>query len=188
MKKIILLLALFAIISCNSNIKSIKAKKDVESYLNDKYGMIGKILVTEVSKPDSMYSPFDMYMAMQLEYSDLNLSASRYLNIVNDESLPSKQRLDTLDVALNLNDSLITKNLGEILFFCDHPDVITAPKNRIGVKATFTLGDKTNSAYFFYNLDGKSIGHSSIDNMKNLTEILEQQTQFEHLMRDIEYE
>lgn len=173
-----------------------KQQKDVEAYLNDKYGSVGSIEVTEISQIDSLYSPFEDLASMTLAYSGFNLTMSKALAAADDlvyqqPYYPGKMKdfMKILGDALReTDDSLHREVLPRIMYSMDHPEKPSLDKNRIGVKAAFSVGDLQNTAYFFYNHDGQTIGHSSLENMTAFKNLLDIKGKYSRLRSEIDSE
>lgn len=165
MKKYLILLALIAT-SCQVN----KAKEDVSAFLNEKYGQLGDIEVIECSPVDSLYSPFSLFNSITLQYLQMNNEVSKeYSKAAEMKSL--KAMREQLDKAISISDKELYEDFTKAIFFTDNPDAMTAPKNRLGVKAKYSLDGNENEAYFFYNTSEKTIGHSSLEMKTKVKEI-----------------
>ena len=154
-------------------------KQIVEEYLNER-SIFAPVTVTEISEIDSLYTPFMEMVSLRLQFAELSISAMKAYNSID----ACKTRKEFYQKKGELLDELQSQydNLSEttttIMFGLDHPD-INPEKNRIGVKATFTAKDKENDGYFFFNTDGKTIGHTSMENYTSFKDLLELQSKAE---------
>lgn len=160
-------------VSCQSN----SAKKDVEAFLNENYGSLGQITVLECSTVDSLYSPFEIYNSIILQYVERNSEVMQEYGKVADQKSLRAMR-DQLDKAISISDDDLRQSLNGQLYFTDNPDAVSAPKNRIGVKAKFSLEGVENEAFFFYNRNESTIGHSSLEMKTKVKEITQMHLDF----------
>ena len=185
------LLFIFLVPLFSSCIFDSKAKKDVSEFLNSKYGSLGEIVVEEVSEVDSLYTPFEALNSMTLCYSEYRASLVQALNKAYD-IVYGEYRGDKRDAFKVLrkaieetNDSLLVKIMPDVMYSMDHPDRPSLQKNRLGVKATFSLNGRQNTAFFYYNHDGKSIGHSSLQNLTTFEDVLDLQSEYRRAKSDV---
>ena len=172
MKRATLLIALAVLLIACTNPKE-QPKRLVEAYMNEHYAPLAPISVTEISDIDSLYSPFLELASLLMQFSDLDLAAVKACNQI--EACKSRRefyqkKVELLEGLQSQYDNL-SATLNNIMFGLDHPD-INPEKNRIGVKATFTVKNKVNDGYFFFNMDGKTIGHTSLENYTTFKDLL----------------
>lgn len=173
-----------------------KQQKDVEAYLNEEYGMLGAIEVVEVSQVDSLYSPFESLASMTIAYSDFNSKMAKSLAKAEDlvylQPYYAGKMKDFLkimnDALAETDDSEYKANLSRVMYSMDHPDRPSLPKNRLGVEASFMVAGEEYTAYFFYNHDGQTIGHSSLENATSFKELLNLKDKYRSLRSEIESE
>lgn len=169
----LLLLQLALMVACQPH----SAKKDVEAYLNKNYGSLGQITVLECSSVDSLYSPFEIYNSIILQYVERNSEVMQeYSKVADQKSLRAMR--ERLDKAIVISDDDLRQSLNGQLYFTDNPDAASAPKNRIGVKAKFSLEGVENEAFFFYNRNEPTIGHSSLEMKTKVKEITQMHINF----------
>ena len=188
MKRLILLLSVFAsFLSCEQNSK-IQVQKLVEDYMNEHYSPLAPFVVTEVSEIDSLYSPFMELASLSLQYSELDLAAVKAWNQLDKCSSKkefNKMKEELLDGLQTKYDEL-SSVCAKLMFGLDHPE-LKPEKNRTGVKATYQAGGQVNDGYFFFNTDGKSIGHTSMENYTTFKAILSTQSKCRSDISEVRY-
>lgn len=168
---------LFFILLVLSGCQNNKAREDVSLYMNNKYAQVGNIEIIEYSSIDSLYSPFNAFMSIILQYSELNLEVEKeYAKVADMKSL--KAMREQLDKAISISDEELYSQFTNELYFIDNPDALSVPKNRLGVKAKFSFLGEENEAYFFYNTNEDTIGHSSLELKTKVKEITQMHLDF----------
>lgn len=187
MKRIVFLLAIGALFMACTNPKE-QSKKLVEEYMNEHYAILAPITVTEISDIDSLYTPFMEMASLTLQFSDLDLAAVKAYNQIDG----CKTRKEFYQKKTELLDSLqaqydnLSETLSKIMFGLDHPD-ISPKKNRTGVKATYSAMGKVNEGFFFFNADGKTIGHTSMENYTTFKDLLKLQSKTRSDISEVRY-
>lgn len=147
--------------SCNTE------KNDVEKYIRDNAQYVETLDIMEVSKKDSMYSPFAQVISATMVSFDLTKKSEYNEDYANRvEYIVPDSLVDTY----NLVDSIHM----EAMLFIDLGTHLTREPNRAGVEATYRLNGALKKEIFFYNLDGVAIGHTKTDvynNFKQLDEV-----------------
>lgn len=154
-----------------------KNRKVVEDYLNEHYSVLAPFSVTEVSKADSLYSPFLELASLSIQYAELELAATKAIGQINKSNSRREFELVRNKLLADLQSKYDTLSIYQrgIMFPLDHPD-LSGDKNRLGIKARYSAGGESNVGYFFFNVDGKTIGHTSMENYTRFKEVVDAQS------------
>lgn len=182
----ILFVTLVAIplISCADN----SEKRAVLDYLNKEYPQIAPFEIISISEPEMLATPF-----MELN-SCLLIYLQTKLDILNDikriYQLPEMEKKQEKAAAVKKYEEELAKLKEvymDIMIECDHPDLPSLEKNRKGVKVTYSAGGHQGEGYFFFNNDGKTIGHTSMSNRTQFKELTEAKYGAESTLIDLKY-
>ena len=128
---------------------------------------------------------------MALCYSEYRASLTQALNkaydiVYGDYRGDKRDAFKVLRKAIkDTDDSLLVSAMPGVMYSMDHPDMPSLPKNRTGVKATFSLDGRQNTAFFYYNHDGQSIGHSSLQNYTTFKNVLSLQSEYRKAKNEV---
>jgi hypothetical protein len=167
MKKIIFtaIIASLCLSSCDSR------KRDIEAYLKKNEPVFHSLEIIEVSKSESIYSPFDYAMSLTFQYVEI-LSEMTKLQTSALEASSKKETLKLLDEAITVGHS-IDSLVHELLIEIDYPILAKKPHNRVGCKAKYRLNGILTENTFYYNRNESTIGHTDKDIKKYGKEIVE---------------
>lgn len=167
MKKILFIAILSTVIiyGCTSN---------VEKYIKEKESNITSLEIIEESKEDSAYTPYNTLLSLNYKYSEIGANMENYRYKASLKNSASQAVL-YLDSALELYNQE-TKEISKIFFNCCRyiqlPSICEEPFNRKFVKVEYKLNGELIQQRFFFNNDGKSIGHTDVD-IKQLSKEVE---------------
>lgn len=151
---------------------SSKTETPLEAYIKKQNPNLESLEIIEVSEMDSIYSPYKELLSLSYIYSKLGadiveLSAKAF------EAKSSKEAISLLDSALNIYtkenaklDPITTKCFKSI----DYPSLIDE-KNRVFIKAKYAINGNIEERYFYFNEDGKTIGHTDEDIRKSANDV-----------------
>lgn len=153
----------------------------IEQYIRDKEPNIISLEIIEVSKEDSAYSPYNTLLSLSVEYASLGADISNLENKAMQEK--SKEKVvEGLNNAIKQYEKEETE-ISKIFFNCcryvNLPSICEEPFNRKFVNVKYRLNGKLIEQRFFFNKDGKSIGHTDAD-IKKIAKAVEK-TAFEAL-------
>ena len=152
-------------------------RKLVEDYLNEHYSVLAPFSVDEVSKADSLYSPFLELASLSIQYSELELAATKAVGQINNSKSRREFELVRNKLLSELQSKYDTLSMyqRDILFPLDHPE-LSSDKNRLGIKARYSASGESNVGYFYFNIDGKTIGHTSMENYTSFKKVVDAQS------------
>lgn len=160
MKK--LLFTLFSILYLNGC--STKTETPLETYLKEHNSNLSSLEIIEVSEIDSIYSPYKELMSLSYMYSKLGADIAK-LNAKAFKAKSNKEAILILDSALNIytqEDAKLDPITNKCLKSIDFPGLV-GEKNRVYIKAKYKIDRKTKEYNFYFNEDGKTIGHTDED-------------------------
>jgi hypothetical protein len=157
MKKILILVAICTLCSCG--------KSKVETFLREKEPNVTTLEIIEESKEDSAYTPYNTLLSLDMEYASIGADISNLRNKAMQEK--SKEKIIMyLDSAINMHEK-DTKEISKIFFNCSRyiklPAICEEPYNRKFIRAKYRLNGELIEQRFFFNNDGKDIGHTDAD-------------------------
>ncbi|WP_291600949.1 hypothetical protein [Bacteroides sp.] len=157
MKKILFLVATLTLCSCG--------KSKVETFLREKEPNITTLEIIEESKEDSAYTPYNTLLSLNMEYASIGADISKLREKAMQEESKDKVIM-YLDSAINVHKKR-SGEISKILFNCHRyislPSICEEPFNRKFITAKYRLNGKLKEQRFFFNNDGKSIGHTDED-------------------------
>lgn len=156
MKKLLLISVVSILSSCTT---------PVEKYIKENEPNIQSLEIIETSKEDSAYSSYNTLLSLNLEYVEIGANMSELQNKAMQEGT-KEAAIAMLDSALNLYDRK-TKEISKIFFNCCRyirlPSICEEPFNRKFVNVKYRLNGELIEQRFFFNNNGKSIGHTDAD-------------------------
>lgn len=172
MKKLLLsftlMLILFLVMGCSTKIKNTStsiSKTEVKEYINKIYPSCNSIDILETTPPDSIYSPYRQLISLQLLYTSVSRDMASY-SLRASKAESKKEALSLIDSALykyNNADIEFDSIFQQCVFVSDFPDTTYLNKNRIFIHVKYKVDNTIEEQNFYFNNDGKSIGHSDID-------------------------
>ena len=164
-KFLLLVLLLFTLIACSS--KKNMAKK----YLDSNFPEFAPWTIVEVTKTDSLATPFMELCSIGIQLAQLNASMAQVYTMKEYEEINerAKEQEEYLQRAAKMLDNPEGPN-----------------KNRLGFKATVkgAVSDKEYTAYFFLNYDG-TIGHTNLDLTRQFDEVMKDLDNYWKTRREI---
>ena len=183
MKK--LLFALLSVLCLNGC--STKTGTPLEIYLNKHNPNLSSLEIIEVSEIDSIYSPYKELMSLSYMYSKLGADIAK-LNAKAFEAKSTKEAILILDSALNIynqEDAKLDPITNKCFKSIDFPSLVD-DKNRIYIKAKYKIDGKTQEHNFYFNEDGKTIGHTEEDIRQSANDVLSGLNSAHDAKREIE--
>lgn len=154
-----------------------KPETSLELYLNEHNPDLKSLEMIEVSKIDSVYSPYKELSALSYMYSKLAADITK-LHAKAFETKSNKEAILLLDSALNIyakEDAKLDPITNKCFKSIDFPSLIDE-KNRVYIKAKYKINGKTKEGEFYFNEDGKTIGHTNEDIRKSADDVFKQLT------------
>lgn len=183
MKKLLFLsLSALCLSSCSS-----KTETPLEIYLNEHNQNLKSLEIIEVSEIDSAYSPYKELMSLSYMYSKLGADIAK-LNAKAFKAKSNKEAIAILDSALNIynqEDAKLDPITNKCFKSIDFPELIDE-KNRIYIKAKYKIDGKTQEHNFYFNEDGKTIGHTEEDIRQSANDVLSGLNSTHDAKREIE--
>lgn len=156
MKKLLFISTVLTLCSCAS---------PIEKYIKEKEPNVTSLEIIEISEEDSAYSTYNTLLSLNLKYAEIGANISELQNKAMQEKT-KEMAIEILDSAINLHERE-TKEVSKIFFNCCRyiklPSICEEPFNRKFVNVEYRLNGKLIKQRFFFNNDGKSIGHTDTD-------------------------
>jgi hypothetical protein len=157
MKKIIFTAVISSLLLCSCDSR----KKDIESYLKKNEPVFHSLEIIEISKLESVYSPFEYAMGITMLYAEtFTKMSSIHLSALKATS--KKETLRLLDESITVGHS-IDSMVHELFVEIDYPILTKKVHNRMGCKAKYRLNGVLTENTFYYNRNENTIGHTDED-------------------------
>ena len=160
MKKIITFLITLSLISCVDNDKEV-----IADFLKNSLKSANTIEIIEISKADSLYSPYNELMSLDLLCAFTSTSMVKYSSKAW-EVQSKKESIAYLDSAITLYQTERQK-IDSVLFQSNSalssPLYIKGKDNRKAVKVKYKVDGNICNDTFFFNKGSSSIGHRHSD-------------------------
>lgn len=169
MKKLLFALLFVVCLSACST----KTGTPLEIYLKEHNTNLSSLEIIEVSEIDSIFSPYKELMSLSYMYSKLSADIAK-LNARAFKAKSNKEAILILDSALNIynqEDAKLNPITNKCLKSIDFPNLIDE-KNRIYIKAKYKINGKTKEQKFYFNENGKTIGHTDEDIRRSANDVL----------------
>jgi hypothetical protein len=153
--------------SCDSR------KRAIEAHLKENEPALHSLEIMEVSKLDSIYSPYNDAMWLSVQYSTILVKMSE-LRLSAVQATSKKETLRLLYEVVTVGHSYSLDSLVHDLFKeIDFPELSKKTYNRVGYKAKYRLNGILTENTFYLNKNKNTIGHTDKDIRKYGNEILE---------------
>lgn len=156
--KILILIISLSLISCIDN-----DKEAVINFLNKNLKSDSRIQILEISKSDSIYSPYDDLTHLELLCAFTSNGIAQYSSNAW-QAKSKKESIAYLDSAISIYNTekvKIDSMLSNINLTLKSPSYIKGKKNRKAVKVKYKIDENTFYDTFFFENKASIIGHSS---------------------------